>query len=120
MSLTFEQVQNNGGLPANSIVLINNKPHIDIGALMGENLTALNVAKVVEFSIKWLMACNKAQDVYNATALVGQRLGSFPAPISGSNQYYSNVSPAGMYASMQCNVTGLIPADIHNAIAVFQ
>lgn len=122
MSLTFEQVQNNGGIPANSIILINGKPHIDIAVLIGESdtLTALSAPKVVEFAIKFLMACNKAQDIYNATAQVGQRLGSFPAPVSGSNQYYSTVSPPGMYASMQCTTTGLIPADINNAIAVFQ
>lgn len=120
MSLTFEQVQNNGGLPVNSIVLVNGKPYVDVGVLIGESLTALSAPKVVEFAIKFLMAANKAQDVYNATALVGQRLGSFPAPVSGSNQYYSTVSPPGMYASIQCTVTGLVPADINNTVAVFQ
>lgn len=122
MSLTFEQVQNNGGLPASSIVLVNGTPHINIAVLIGESdtLNALSAPKVVEFAIKFLMACNKAQDVYNATANVGQRLGSFPSPVSGSNQYYSSVSSPGMYASMQCTVNSLIPADINNAIAVFQ
>ena len=121
MSLTFEMVQNNGGIPADSIVLVGAYPHINIAALIGEDdLNSLSSPKVVEFAIKFLMACNKAQDIYNATALVGQRLGSFPSPVSGSNQYYATVSPPGMYASMQCSVSGLIPANIDGTVAVFQ
>ncbi len=118
--LTFENVQANGQLPANSFQVIDGKVYINVGNLIGENVTALNAPKVIELCLKLLIACNNAQTTYNLTALAGQRLNSFSDPLSGTNQYYANASPPGYYATMQSTVIGLVPANIDETMPVYQ
>lgn len=118
--LTFQHLLDNGQIPANSFKTIEGKVYLDVGQLIEEPVSTLSSPKVVELAIKLLMSCNKAQAVYNNNALVGQRIGSFSDPVSGTAQQYLNVSPPGYYSTMQCTVVGLVPADINNVVAVFQ
>lgn len=118
--LNFQHLLTHGQIPANSFVVIDNKAYVDIGVLIGEPVSALTSPKVIEATLKLLIAANLAQTAYNLTAPVGQRVNSFPDPISGTNQVYGQMNPPGYYGTMQCSVIGLVPADINNVAAVFQ
>ena len=118
--LTFQHLLSNGQIPSGSFTVIDNKVYLDVGTLIGESVGSLNSARAIEMCLKLLLAGNLAQTNYNLTALVGQRLNSFSDPVSGTAQMYSNISPPGYYSTMQCTITGLIPAEINNVTAVLQ
>lgn len=118
--ITFQHLQDNGQIPANSFKVIDGKLHLDVGVLIGESVTTLNSPKLVEMLTKLLIGAYQAQTTYNLTALVGQRVNSFSEPMSGTNQFYPNMNPPGYYGTMQCTVVGLVPADINNITATFQ
>ncbi len=118
--LSFQHIQTNGRIPANSFTEISGKLYLDIGTFIGETGVTLSSPKVAEFIVKLHLAGFAAQTVYNLTAPLGQRLNIFTTPVSGSNQYFENLSPPGYYSSMQCTCQGLIPGNIDGVIAAIE
>lgn len=62
----------------------NTRLMIDVSSIIGKNITNLNQENVVNFAVKFLEICRKAQEELNTGKLAGERLTAFPVPTTST------------------------------------